>query len=118
MWIKLLLLAAVLLTLVWFVRSEHTLRLRASKKLAFFAFVLLFIYAVLRPDDLSKVANWVGVGRGADLLLYLLAVGVVFIALNFYLKVRQLERAMTDLAREVAVREGEALNRRRGLLTE
>ena len=118
MWIKLLLLAGVLLTLVWFVRSEHTLRMRASKKLAFFAFVLLNVYAVLRPDDLSMVAHWVGVGRGADLLLYLLAIGVIFIALNFYLRVRQLERALTDLAREMAVREGETFNRQRGLLTE
>jgi hypothetical protein len=118
MWIKLLLLSAVLLTLVWFVRREHTLRVAAGKKLAFFAFIILNVYAVVRPDDLSTVANLIGVGRGADLLLYLLVVGVVFIAMNFYLKVRQLERALTDLAREMAVREGEAANRRRGVLAD
>ena len=118
MWIKFILLAAVLVILVWFVRSEHTLRIRASKKLAFFAFVILNAYAVLRPNDVSTVANWVGVGRGTDLVLYLLVVGVTFVALNFYLKVRQLERSMADLAREMTVSDGEALNQRRGILIE
>jgi small membrane protein len=116
MWIKVLLLAGVLITLVMFVRSEHGLRMQANKKLAFFVFLLVNAYAVLRPDDLSWVANRLGVGRGADLLLYLLVLAFVFVALNLYLKMRQYERQLTDLAREMAVREAEQVNRQRGLL--
>lgn len=118
MWIKILLLAAVLFTLAWFIRSGQSIRMRAGKKLAFFGFVILNVYAVMRPDDVSVLANLLGVGRGADLLLYLLAMAVVFLALNYYLKVRQLERAFTDLARRVSLRDAETVNRDRGLLPE
>ena len=31
-------------------------------------FVLAAIYAILRPDDTTVVAHWLGVDRGADLI--------------------------------------------------
>lgn len=118
MLIKILLLVAVILTLLFFIRGEHTLRMQASKKLAFFAFVLVNVYAVLRPDDLTAVARLVGVGRGADLLLYMLVVAFIFGGLNVYLKLREMERRFTDLSRAVAINEAEQFNRERGLLDE
>lgn len=118
MWIKALLLAGVLVTLVMFVRTEHGLRMQANKKIAFLMFLLVNAYAVLRPDDVSWLAHRLGVGRGADLLLYLLVLAFVFVALNLYLRMRRYERRLTDLAREMAVREAEVVNRRRGALTD
>jgi hypothetical protein len=118
MWIKIVLLAAVALLLVYFVRREHGVRLQANKRLAFFAFLIANAYAVLRPDDVSYLANLVGVGRGADLVLYLLVVAFVFAVVNFYLRMREAERRLTDLARAIALREAEMVNRERGVLTD
>jgi hypothetical protein len=115
MWIKLVLLSAVAVLLVFFVRREHGVKLQANKRLAFFLFVIANVYAVLRPDDVSRVANLIGVGRGADLVLYLLVVAFVFIVINFYLKMKEAERRLTDLARAVALRDAELLNRERGV---
>lgn len=104
--------------LVYFVRRGHNMRIRASKRIAFFAFIAVNIYAVLRPDDITAVAQLLGIGRGTDLVVYLLVVAFVFGMINTYLRNRELSERLTDLARTLAVREAEVANRERGLLTE
>lgn len=114
--IQLMLLAAIAGFLVLFIRSQHGVRMRASKRLAFFAFLLANAYAVIRPSDVTRIAQFVGVGRGTDLLLYLLIVTFVFVMINFYMQMKASERRVTDLARAIAVQQAEQLNRERGLL--
>mgnify|MGYP003694578751 CR=1 FL=1 len=36
------------------------------------------IYAILRPDDTTVVANWLGVDRGTDLMEHVLIIAFVF----------------------------------------
>lgn len=117
MLIKILLLVAAAVLLLGFVRWQHGVRLQAGKRLGFFAFLALNVWAVLRPDDLTVVAQQLGVGRGADLVLYGLFVAFVFVVLHFYLRFRDLGERFTELARAVALREAELVNRERGLLS-
>jgi small membrane protein len=105
-----------LLIAIVFVRNQHGVRIQASKRLAFFAFLVLNVYAVLRPDDVTRIAHLLGVGRGTDLLLYALIVAFVFTVLAFYLRIHEDEQRITQLARAVAIRDAEVLNRERGLL--
>lgn len=116
--IQVLLLIAVAGLLFGFIRWQHGVRLQASKRLAFFGFLALNVWAVLRPDDVTAVAQRLGVGRGADLLLYLLVVAFIFVVLNFYLRFRDMSERFTDLARAVALRDAELVNRERGVLIE
>jgi hypothetical protein len=58
---------------------------------------------VIRPDALTAVANRLGVGRGADLLLYVLAVGVLALGLHVYARFGDLEDRIVALARQVAL---------------
>lgn len=116
MLIKILLLLAAAVLLLGFVRWQHGVRLQAGKRLGFFAFLALNVWAVLRPDDLTVVAQQLGVGRGADLVLYGLFVAFVFVVLHFYLRFRDLGERFTELARAVALRDAELVNRERGLL--
>jgi hypothetical protein len=113
MWIQAVLVVAALGLLFAFSRFEHGVRMRASKRLAFFAFVAMNIYAVLRPNDVNWVANRLGVGRGADLLLYVLTVCTVFLMLNTYMRFRALDRQFTHLVRSMALREAERDNAER-----
>jgi hypothetical protein len=106
---------AVIVAIV-FVRGQHGVRVQASKRLAFFAFLVLNVYAVVRPDDVTKVARLFGVGRGTDLLLYALIVAFVFTVLALYLRIQEDEQRITQLSRAMAIREAEVLNRERGLL--
>lgn len=110
------LVAGVLIIGIVFVRSQHGVRIQASKRLAFFLFLVLNVYAVARPDDVTWVAHRLGVGRGTDLLLYALIVAFVFAMLATYLRINDDEQRVTKLARAVAIRDAEVLNRERGLL--
>ncbi|MDJ0342460.1 DUF2304 domain-containing protein [Streptomyces sp. H10-C2] len=103
MLIKILLLLAAAGALVFFVRGWGTARTRAWKRLGFFAFLMLTVDFVLRPEDSNRVAHQLGVGRGADLVLYGLVVAFAFITLNTYMRFREMERKLTDLARSVAI---------------
>ncbi|HYH28902.1 MAG TPA: DUF2304 domain-containing protein [Pseudonocardia sp.] len=114
--IQLVLLVAILGLLFIFVRNRHSVRMQAGKRIGLVLFALVNVYAVLRPDDITVVAHWVGVGRGTDLLLYALVVAFLLGMLNFYLRFKGVDAQFTELARTLAIREAEIVNTERGLL--
>jgi hypothetical protein len=59
--------------------------------------------AVLFPNITQDAAQLVGVGRGADLVLYLSIVVILFVLLHYYTKFVELQRKLTDMTREVAI---------------
>jgi small membrane protein len=59
--------------------------------------------AVVFPDLTQRVADAVGVGRGADLVTYLVEVGTLFVLLHYFTKFVELERKLTDAVRELAI---------------
>jgi len=91
-----------------FTQRAHTVRTQAAKRIGFVLFILGAVYAILRPQDVNWIAHKLGVGRGADLVLYLLVVVVAFFAANTFLRFRNLERRFTDLARAVALNDAVA----------
>ena len=101
--IKILLILAVLGLLVLLLRSHGTTRGGAYVKIGMAVFLIFCIYAVIRPDDVSWVAAQLGVGRGTDLVLYLLVVGFGFFAISTYLRFKELELKFARLSRAVAL---------------
>ena len=59
--------------------------------------------AVIVPNMTSEVAQFVGVGRGADLVTYIAIIAVMFVLLHYYTKFVELQQKMTELAREMAI---------------
>ncbi|HEY5949283.1 MAG TPA: DUF2304 domain-containing protein [Kofleriaceae bacterium] len=59
--------------------------------------------AVIFPDTTQRVAELVGVGRGADLVAYLAIVVVMFVLLHYYTRFVELQRQVTELTRELAI---------------
>ncbi|MER7702746.1 DUF2304 domain-containing protein [Kitasatospora sp. NPDC097605] len=113
LWIQLLLMVGTGVLVFAFIRRWDAAHTRAWKRMAFFAFVIANVYAVLRPQDVTWVANKLGVGRGTDLVLYLLVVAMAFMTLNTFMRFRSLEKKLTDLARTVAVNDGQRVNKER-----
>jgi hypothetical protein len=103
--IQTILIAAVVVLFLFFIRSSHSVKTQAFKRIGFVVFLILSLDAVLRPDDTTWLAHKVGVGRGADLLLYMLVAAFAFFAVNTFLRFRNLERRFTDLARSIALRD-------------
>ena len=103
MLIKFLLVGGVALVLVSFLRNRNAMRFQAGKKILLGLFVVACLVSIARPDLLSVVAGWVGVGRGADLLLYVLIIAFAFVAINTYLKFKDYEERLAVVARQLAI---------------
>lgn len=84
-------------------RLHGTSRGGALAKIGLGALLLFAGYAVLRPGDVTWLAERLGVGRGTDLVLYALVVGFGFVAVSTYLRFRDLEVRFARLARAVAL---------------
>src|SRR3954464_8751561 len=102
-WIQVLLIVSVLTLLVYLLRSRRSARSKAWVKVGYVLFVIAGIYAILRPDDTTVVANWLGVARGTDLMLYGLIVSFVFTTLSGYMRFKDLVLKYAGLARAVAL---------------
>ncbi|WP_406089899.1 DUF2304 domain-containing protein [Kitasatospora purpeofusca] len=112
-WIQLVLIAGAVILAFMFIRRWDAANTRAWKRIAFSVFVVANIYAILRPSDVTWFAHKMGVGRGTDLVLYVMVLAMGFLTLNTFLRFRSLEKKLTDLARTVAINEGARLNEER-----
>ena len=67
---------------------------------------LLWIAAaatILIPDATTEIANRLGIGRGTDLLTYLVALAFLWSWFYFHQKITRNSRQITDLCRALAV---------------
>jgi hypothetical protein len=99
----LLILISISAALLYFRR----LRTRLLDRAVFFVLVLLAVVMVARPDWANAVANFLGVGRGADLVTYLGISGLAFLWLGLYTRQRELDLRLTELARRMAIYEAQ-----------
>ena len=61
------------------------------------------IALVILPEMATGLAHLVGVGRGADLLMYISLMGIMFLLILIYSRLRELEANITHLARDIAI---------------
>ena len=102
---RLLFIALVIVgtTLVW--RGRDSAQGRAGKRILLIAFAGLVIFTILFPETTSVAAQWLGIGRGTDLVFYLTSFAVMFLAALVYLKFKRLEDRIATLTTELALRE-------------
>lgn len=103
--IKIVLVVAIVVITAMLNRSTADSRHQAVRRLLLIGFVLLAAAAVLFPRLLTQVAQFLGVGRGADLLLYGLTIVFLGYVASSYRRMRHMEQQVTTLARELALRE-------------
>jgi hypothetical protein len=103
--IQLILIAAILYVLISFLSSRNSSHTQAWKKIALMIIGLTAIVLILSPNLLDGIAHLLGVGRGADLLLYVLTVAFVFQQLSNYIKTKEEQKKIVILARKIAISE-------------
>jgi hypothetical protein len=105
--IKLILVAALGLAALMLIRGRRSaLRLLMRRSLTMGA-ILVGIVAVIFPDLTTQVAKLVGVGRGTDLVLYLLCVAFLFVTVALYLRLNEMHDRYVELARRLALHEAQ-----------
>lgn len=86
-------------------RSAHSVN--AWKKIAFAALMVVLVIAVLAPTLVGTVAQAIGVGRGTDLVLYMVSVTFAFYVVNQYLHAQEARHQLHQLARRIAIIEAQ-----------
>lgn len=105
--IQVILIAGFLLFMFRFLANPSSYQLRAWAKIFTLLFTVVAIGVVLSPESANTVAHLVGVTRGADLLLYLLTLCFIFVVLHLYIKNKQDQKRLVELARKVALLESD-----------
>lgn len=102
----LLLLAVVALAWFFFVNRRKA-NAKAWVKVGFALMIVAAIWAIVRPDDVTVLANWLGVDRGTDLMLYVLIIAFFFTTISTWARFREQELRYARLARAVALQNAE-----------
>lgn len=104
--IQLLLVLGIVVIVAWLFIKRGAKQL-AVRRLLIIAFAVFAVFTVLFPGTLTRIAHLVGVGRGADLLLY----ATVLVLLGFLAlqeaRTKATEKRTTYLARRLALDEAE-----------
>jgi len=104
--IQLVLVLGIVVIVGWLFATRGAKQL-AVRRLLVIAFGLFAVVTVLFPSTLTRVAHLMGVGRGADLLLY----ATVLVLLGFLAlqeaRTKAAEKRTTVLARRLALDEAE-----------
>jgi len=106
--IKWLLVPALVLAVYLSLRSRASLRGQARRKLLAAATLVTGALAVIFPDATQWAADAVGVTRGTDLLLYVLALVIIYLVGSTGVRFREQEARLVALSRQVALAEAEA----------
>lgn len=100
---QLIIIIAALMILYFGLSGRATIVGKAWKKIGLIFLVLAMIVAVLLPATTNSLAHLLGIGRGADLLLYVLTLAFIWYALNSYLQQQTERDALYRLARKLAI---------------
>ena len=75
--------------------------------LIFWVFVSL---ATLVPQQTDVMAQFLGVGRGADLLVYLSIIALFFVVFKIIVKLEKIDRDITKVVRQTALEDKDKKN--------
>jgi hypothetical protein len=101
----------LLITSIAFVAVYFFIRLRNTilDIVLLLALVAAAVVFVLFPDLTTKIANRLGVGRGADLIFYTSIIIFWFVILKLYARIRRLEQIVTGVVRKDALENSEKI---------
>jgi hypothetical protein len=102
--IQVLLIAVVVAVAARLFRSGGA-RSQAVRRIGLLLFAAFAVFTILVPDVWNRIAHFVGVGRGTDMVLYALVVAFLSYVVTTYLRFRDFEVRYTRLARRLALDE-------------
>ncbi|WP_297565738.1 DUF2304 domain-containing protein [uncultured Arcanobacterium sp.] len=101
--IKIILITSVLIAAFFLVRSTGNTKNVALRRLLLLIFVILAIFSILFPRITTLVANAIGIGRGTDLLLYLLIIAFLSYSVVMFRRLNILENRIVKLSRQLTI---------------
>lgn len=103
--IRVLLIIGILTLIVWILGRRNTIRGQAWLKLLTILLLIFAIITVAFPGTTNSIAHFVGVGRGADLLLYVVTLAFLYSLLIQYMHRQDENEKIVRLSRRLAIEE-------------
>jgi len=103
--IRAILVILILAILIWFSTQNTSTKRQAWGKLVALILLVFAVITVLFPNLTNDIAHKVGVGRGADLLLYCVTLVFLVSLLSNYLHRQNDQKKVEKLARRIAILE-------------
>lgn len=63
------------------------------------------IFGIIQPEITSQIAKLVGIGRGADVILYFSIVTLFYLLFRLYVYVENLRHEISDIISQLALKE-------------
>jgi small membrane protein len=102
--IQAILLFLILILGVYLLRRSRS---RLVGRVVMILLLLMLSIFVLFPEFTTWIANRFGVGRGADFLLYVFALFVLYALVLIYTRLRDQDRKITQITRILAIRDAQ-----------
>jgi len=99
--IQLILGSILVFTMVYYTRKVRSPLLNRAIVLVL---IIVGILLIMFPEKSTLIANFLGVGRGADLVNYFGLIFLFFLYLTLLSEIRELKSSFTSLVRELALR--------------
>lgn len=93
-----------------FIAALRVFRNRLFLRALFMLGVIAAIVFIVYPSLTVYLALLVGVGRGVDLIFYLLFLVIVFALVSMYRRILRLDETITSIIRKEALENGRKLN--------
>lgn len=93
----------LLLSLLGIVLYVSRLRNELTDRLVMLVIIGLGAVFILWPELTTLIANRIGIGRGADMILYLFILFSLFFFVHTLAEINRLTKTVTTLAREIAI---------------
>ncbi|WP_344065173.1 DUF2304 domain-containing protein [Terrabacter lapilli] len=93
------------LAVSWRLLLGYGQRAQALRRLGLLIFAAFAVWSILDPGVWTRLAKLVGIGRGADLILYGLVVAFFSFVVTTFKRFRDMEIRYTRLARRIAIDE-------------
>jgi hypothetical protein len=75
-------------------------------------FLITGVVFVIFNEVTDKIAHFLGIGRGADMIFYLGLLFLFFLMLKLYARLRRVEENLTELVRKKSIEDAEELDKK------
>lgn len=106
--IKLLIITFILFVILRTIGKYRNKDITFRESLIWILFWLIVAGATLMPQRTDVIANFLGVGRGADLLIYLSIIVLFFAVFKIIVRLEKIDRNFTEMVRHLALKEKNA----------
>lgn len=94
--IKYILLLFLIFVILFMIKNKKSIIKSAFEKIFYISLFLFILYSIFKPEITTQIANFIGVGRGTDLLLYTFIIVSLYLNVSLIIEVKRDKRILLN----------------------